>query len=180
MINVVASRYAEALFQIGEDENLVDLLYSELKAVVDIFDENQEFFNIIKSPVISKREKIELIDNVFSKGLSSNSINFLKLLIEKNRISFIADIAMSYKERLNEKNNVIEGTVITAIPMNQDEIQELAKELSKKYNKNVTLENIVDKSILGGVLVRLGNEEIDGTVKTRLSKVKEQLSQVIS
>ena len=64
--------------------------------------------------------------------------------------------------------------------MNQDEIQELAKELSKKYNKNVTLENIVDKSILGGVLVRLENEEIDGTVKTRLSKVKEQLSQVIS
>jgi len=180
MINVVASRYAEALFQIGEEENLVDLIYSELKAVVDIFDENQEFFNIIKSPVISKKEKIELIDNVFSKGLNSNSINFLKLLIEKNRISFIADIAMSYKERLNEKNNVIEGTVITAIPMNQDEIQELAKELSKKYNKNVTLENIVDKSILGGVLVRLGNEEIDGTVKTRLSKVKEQLSQVIS
>ena len=47
MINVVASRYAEALFQIGEEENLVDLLYSELKVVVDIFDENQEFFNII-------------------------------------------------------------------------------------------------------------------------------------
>lgn len=180
MINVVASRYAEALFQIGEEENSIDLLYSELKAVVDIFDENQEFFNIMKSPVISKKEKIELIDKVFSKGLNSNSINFLKILIEKDRISFIADIAMSYKERLNEKNNVIEGTVITAIPMKQDEMQELAKELSKKYNKKVNLENIVDKSILGGVLVRLGNEEIDGTVKTRLSKVKEQLSQVIS
>ena len=180
MINVVASRYAEALFQIGEEENLVDLLYSELKAVVDIFSINEQFFNIIKSPIISKKEKIELIDKIFSKGLNSNSINFLKILIEKNRISFIADIAMSYKERLNEKNNIIEGTVITAIPMNQNEINELAKELSKKYNKNVTLENIVDESILGGVLVRLGNEEIDGTVKTRLSKVKEQLSQVIS
>ena len=60
------------------------------------------------------------------------------------------------------------------------QIKKLEEKLSQKYNKNVTLENKVDKSILGGVLVRLGNEEIDGTVKTRLSKVKEQLSQVIS
>ena len=64
--------------------------------------------------------------------------------------------------------------------MKKEEIKELEEKLSEKYNKNVTLENKVDKSILGGVLVRLGNEEIDGTVKTRLDKMKEQLSQVIS
>ncbi|MDU7535839.1 MAG: F0F1 ATP synthase subunit delta, partial [Peptostreptococcaceae bacterium] len=60
------------------------------------------------------------------------------------------------------------------------EIKDLEKNLSIKYNKNVTLNNIVDETILGGVLVKLGNEEIDGTVRTRLSKMKNQLSQVIS
>ena len=63
--------------------------------------------------------------------------------------------------------------------MDDEKIKELETELSKKYNKNVTLENKVDKSIIGGVLVRLGNTEIDGTIKTRLDELKNQLSQVI-
>ena len=64
--------------------------------------------------------------------------------------------------------------------MDNEKIKELETELSKKYNKNVTLENEVDQSILGGVLVRLGNTQIDGSVKTRLNNIKDQLTQVIS
>ena len=180
MINVVASRYAEALFQVGEEENLTDKLYQELSEIVNLIEINQDLFSILKSPVISKKEKINIIDYVFENKININVKNFLKILVERNRISSIKDIASSYKELLNEKNNILEGIAITAIPMKKEEIKKLEEKLSQKYNKNVTLENKVDKSILGGVLVRLGNEEIDGTVKTRLSKVKEQLSQVIS
>jgi F-type H+-transporting ATPase subunit delta len=95
-------------------------------------------------------------------------------------MSAIEEILKSYKSLLNEKNNVVEGVAITAIAMTTNEIKELEAKLSSRYNKNVTLENKVDESVLGGVLVRLGNEEIDGTVKNRLDKMKEQLSQVIS
>ncbi|SCI36987.1 MULTISPECIES: F0F1 ATP synthase subunit delta [unclassified Romboutsia] len=180
MINVIASRYAEALFQVGEEEKLTDKLYTELSEIVNLFESNSELFSILKSPVISKNEKISIIENIFENKININVKNFLKILVEKNRISFVKDIASSYKELLNEKNNVLEGVAITAIQMSKEEIKKLEEKLSQKYNKNVTLENQVDKSILGGVLVRLGNEEIDGTVKTRLNKVKEQLSQVIS
>lgn len=180
MMNIVANRYAEALFQIGEEENLTDMMYQELSDVVNLIKVNQDFFSVLKSPVISKKEKISLIDNIFENKININIKNFLKILIEQDRISFILDISDSYKELLNEKHNILEGFVISAIPMKKEEIKELEEKLSKKYNKNVTLENKVDKSILGGVLVRLGNEEIDGTVKTRLDKMKEQLSQVIS
>ena len=111
---------------------------------------------------------------------SSSFNNFLKIIIDKDRVSAIEAILKSYKSLLNEKNNVVEGVAITAIAMTNNEIKELESKLSSKYNKNVTLENKVDESVLGGVLVRLGNEEIDGTIKTRLAKMKEQLSQVIS
>ena len=180
MMNVIANRYAEALFQIGEEEKLTDMLYQELSEIVNLIKVNQDLFSILKSPVISKKEKISLIDNIFEDKININIKNFLKILIEQDRISFISDISDSYKELLNEKYNILEGFVISAIPMKKEEIKELEEKLSEKYNKNVTLENKVDKSILGGVLVRLGNEEIDGTVKTRLDKMKEQLSQVIS
>lgn len=180
MINVIASRYAEALFQIGEEENLTDKIYKELNEVANLLENNKELFLVLNSPVISKQEKISIIDKIFKKEININLKNFFKILVEKDRISIIRDIDFSYKELLNNKNNILEGVAITAVPMNKEEIKKLEEKLSQKYNKNVTLENRVDKSILGGVLVRLGNEEIDGTVKTRLSKVKEQLSQVIS
>lgn len=180
MMNVVASRYAEALFQVGEETNTTANLNEELLAVVNILKSNEDFYRVLKSPLVGKGEKKDLLERVFQNQLSENLSNFLKLIIDKDRVSAIEAVQNSFKALLNEKNNVLEGTAITAVPMSQEEIKELELKLSKKYNKNVTLENNVDESILGGVLVRLGNEEIDGTVKTRLAGMKNILSQVIS
>ena len=180
MINIIASRYAEALFQVGEDSKSTEKLYNELKAVVDIINVNKEFSNILKSPIVSKEEKKTLITNIFGSTLDNEMLNFMKILADKDRLNLLANMEEAFKALLNDKNNILEGVAITAVPMNEGEVNELQAKLSAKYNKTVVLQNEVDKSILGGVLVRLGNEEIDGTVKNRLDKMKEQLSQVIS
>ncbi|CEH32687.1 F0F1 ATP synthase subunit delta [Romboutsia lituseburensis] len=180
MINVIAGRYAEALFQVGEESNSTTKLYEELNAVVEALQSSKELDGAFKSPLVGKAEKKQILEKVFGAHVSANLNNFLKIMIDKDRMSAINAVKKSYKELLNEKNNVIEGIAITAVAMSQDELKKLEEKLSSKYNKNVTLQNKVDESILGGVLVRLGNEEIDGTVKTRLSNMKNQLSQVIS
>lgn len=180
MINLIAGRYAEALFQVGEENNSTTNLYEELNAVIDILKSNQDFYNVLKSPLVTKGDKKDLVEKVFGNQISDNLNNFLKIIIDKDRVAALEAVQKSCKALLNEKNNIIEGSAITAIPMSQEELKQLEAKLSSKYNKNVTLENKIDESILGGVLVRLGNEEIDGTVKTRLTKMKDQLSQVIS
>lgn len=180
MIDVIANRYAEALFQLSEEENITKEIYSELNDVVDIVKSNKELENVLKSPLISKSEKVELIEKLFSDKINKHLKNFLKILVEKGRINSLKTIETTFKQLLNDKHNIIEGTVISAVPMEEKQIKELEEKLSKKYNKNVTLENKVDESILGGVLVRLGNTQIDGSVKTRLDNIKDQLAQVIS
>lgn len=180
MINLIAGRYAEALFQVGEENNSTTNLYEELNAVIDILKSNQDFYNVLKSPLVTKGDKKDLVEKVFGNQISDNLNNFLKIIIDKDRVAALEAVQKSCKVLLNEKNNIIEGSAITAVPMSQEELKQLEAKLSSKYNKNVTLENKIDESILGGVLVRLGNEEIDGTVKTRLTKMKDQLSQVIS
>ncbi|WP_297133413.1 F0F1 ATP synthase subunit delta [Terrisporobacter sp.] len=180
MIDVTANRYADALFQLSEEENITEKIYSELHDVVDIVKNNKDLENVLKSPLISKIEKVELIEQLFSNKINNHLKNFLKILVEKGRINSLKTIELTFKQLLNDKNNIIEGTVVSAIPMSDEKIKQLESNLSKKYNKNVTLENKVDKTILGGVLVRLGNTQIDGTVKTRLDNIKDQLSQVIS
>ena len=180
MINVIADRYAQALFEVGEETQTTSELYQELSELVKILNENNDFYSFLKSPLISCEDKKTVMQNIFENQLSDSMNNFLKIVIDKDRMSVIEKIKESYKRLLNDKNNVLEGTAITAVALSEEEIKDLEKNLSKKYNKNVTLTNIVDEAILGGVLVKLGNEEIDGTVRTRLSNIKKQLSQVIS
>ena len=180
MIDIIANRYAEALFQLSEEENITKEIYDELHDVVNIVKENKELDNVLKSPLIATPEKVDLIEALFNNKINNNLKNFLKILVEKGRISSLRQIELIFKQLLNDKHNIIEGTVISAIPLTVEKVKELEEKLSKKYNKNVTLENKVDESILGGVLVRLGNTQIDGTVKTRLDNIKDQLSQVIS
>ena len=180
MIDVIANRYAEALFQLSEEENISKEIYSELHDVVQLIKENKDLDNVFKSPLVAKNEKIDLIEALFNEKINNNLKNFLKILVEKGRISSLQSIELTFKELLNEKHNILEGTVISAVSLTTEKVKELEETLSKKYNKNITLENKVDKSILGGVLVRLGNIQIDGSVKTRLDNIKDQLSQVIS
>lgn len=180
MIDIIANRYAEALFQLSEDENITKEIYNELHNVVETVKNNKDLDNVLRSPLVAKIEKVKLIESLFNNKINNNLKNFLKILVEKGRISSLKSIELTFKQLLNDKNNIIEGTVISAIPLTDKKVKELEGKLSKKYNKNVTLENKVDQSILGGVLVRLGNTQIDGSVKTRLDNIKDQLSQVIS
>ena len=180
MIDVIANRYAEALFQLSEEENITKEIYNELHDVVEVIKNNKELDNVLKSPLVAKNEKTQFIEALFNNKINYDLINFLKILVEKGRISSLKSIELTFKELLNDKHNIIEGTVISAIALTEKQVKELEEKLSKKYNKNVTLENEVDQSILGGVLVRLGNTQIDGSVKTRLNNIKDQLTQVIS
>lgn len=180
MIDVIANRYAEALFQLSEEENITKEIYNELHDVVEVIKNNKELDNVLKSPLVAKNEKTQLIEALFNNKINNDLKNFLKILVEKGRISSLKSIELTFKELLNDKHNIIEGTVISAIVLTEKQVKELEEKLSKKYNKNVTLENEVDQSILGGVLVRLGNTQIDGSVKTRLNNIKDQLTQVIS
>ena len=180
MIDIIANRYAEALFQLSEEENITKEIYNELHSVLNIIKSNKDLDNVLKSPLVAKAEKVQLIETLFNNKINNNLKNFLKILVEKGRISSLKSIELTFKQLLNDRDNIIEGTVISAIPLTDEKVKELEEKLSKKYNKNVTLENKVDKTILGGVLVRLGNTQIDGSVKTRLDNIKDQLSQVIS
>ena len=180
MIDVIANRYAEALFQLSEEENITKEIYNELHDVVEVIKNNKELDNVLKSPLVAKNEKTQLIEALFNNKINNDLKNFLKILVEKGRISSLKSIELTFKELLNDKHNIIEGTVISAIALTEKQVKELEEKLSKKYNKNVTLENEVDQSILGGVLGRLGNTQIDGSVKTRLNNIEDQLTQVIS
>lgn len=180
MLSEVAQRYAQALFELGEEEQSKKKYYLELKEISDVITSNKELCEVLKAPFIYKKDKKAILEEIFDDKIDKMLMNFLKILIDKYRIKCLPIIVDEYLNLINEAENKSDGVVITAIELDKTQLRELEANLSKKYKKTIKLKTKVDKSILGGVLVRIGNEEIDSTLVTRLANMKEILTQVIS
>lgn len=180
MINQVAKRYAEALFELADEQGNISDIYSEVSDLNKVILDNKNLYDVLKSPFVRQEDKKNILEELFKGQVSEYSLNFLKVLIDNQRIIELDGIVSAYKSLFNERNNIEEGTVTTAVALEPEKVSELEQKLSAIYNKKVELENIIDEDILGGVLVRIGNEEIDGTVKSRLRDLKNSLSNLIS
>lgn len=178
MTSQVANRYAQALFDLAEESDLADKIYSEISEVQNILESNKNLYDVLRSPFISKEEKRNIVESIFNEVLEAYSKNFIKVLVDNDRTTEFKNVVEEYRRLINAKNNIVEGIVLTAVPIDDEKIGELEKKLSVKYKKSVKLKNKIDESIIGGVIVKIGNEEIDSSVKTRLNTLRESLIQV--
>jgi len=173
MYEFLDKRYALALYQVGEEKNKVEEFIEELSSICNLIDKNEDFYQVIKHPQISTQKKKVVFSNIFKGNIDDDLLSFLLILIEKGRILFLREKLNEMEKIHLERNNTLRATVKTAIPMLENEIEALKIKLEGKYNKTIILTPEVDKSILGGVYVRVGNDVIDNTVKSKLDEMKE-------
>lgn len=179
MAELIAKRYAEALFEVAQEDNTLQPVREELEFVGSCLKENQEFEKLLNSPLVNSNEKKEILTNIFKGKLSNEILNFLYILVDKRRTNAIHDIIREFNKMADASKNMVEGVAITAITLDQETLLKLQVQLSMASGKNVKLTNEVDKQIVGGVLIKIGDKVIDGTLKNRLGHLKQQLAQVI-
>jgi len=173
MYEFLDKRYALALYQVGEEKDKVEEYLKDLREVCDLIDSNEDFYQVIKHPQISTKKKKIAFTNIFKGKIDNDLLSFLLILIEKGRILFLREKLNEMEKIHLERNNTMIATVKTAIPMLDSEIEALKIKLEGKYNKTILITSVVDKSILGGVYVRVGNDVIDNTVKLKLHEMKD-------
>ncbi|NLK94347.1 MAG: F0F1 ATP synthase subunit delta [Clostridiales bacterium] len=173
MYEYLDKRYAMALYEVAEEKGKVEEYLKDLRSVCDLIDANKDFYEVIKHPQISTKKKKETFINIFKGNIDQDLLSFLVILIEKNRILFLREKLNQMEQIYLEKNNTLKATVKTAVPLLDEEKEQLKLKLENQYNKKIILTSVIDKSILGGVYVRVGNDVIDGTVKSKLSELKD-------
>ena len=171
MEKLVAKTYATALFDVAIESNQLDRFGEELEFIVGTFRQHPEFYELYKTPQISSEEKKQIVAKVFQQGISQEVMSFLKILLDKRRTGSFEDIAKEYQRLANAHNNIAEAVAITAIPMSSEEKLALENKLSMTTGKVVRLKNEIDDSIIGGILVRIGDKVIDGTIQSRLNEL---------
>lgn len=177
----VAGRYAQALFDIASEDKalkMVDSIEAELKGVKAILDENVELQRLLYHPQITAAAKKEFLDQLFKGKISEVTGNFLALLVDRRRETSFNDIVDEFVDLANANRGIVEANVTTAVELNDTEKGELSSILARLTGQKVQISYAVDPSIIGGVIVRMGDKIIDGSVKTRLTTLKDRLKAI--
>lgn len=179
MAKLVSKTYAKALFELAVEEQMIDQILAEYEFVKDSFDEFPEFLEIVKSPQLSNDEKKKIITETFGDKVSELLVNFFKILVDKKRSNVIRDVYDDYKIMVDDHKGLVVARVESVIPLEANEIEVLEAKLNEVTGKTVTVENVINPDIMGGLVVKVGDKVVDGSVKRKLDNMKHELAQII-
>lgn len=172
---MIAKRYAQALFELGKEENVLDTLHAELKVVAEIVSTEKDLRNILCHPQISSEEKKEILVKLFQGRTHQLTLNFLLLLTDRKRENFLVEIVEEFERVIREEKNISIAQVITAVELDEEQKSKLQAKLTQMTGKEkVELETKVDPSILGGIIVKMGNLLMDDSIVRHLASLRKK------
>jgi ATP synthase F1 delta subunit len=167
--------YADALFEAARDKGKLDGIHEQLGQFVDTLDRDRQMQVFFFSPYLSSAEKREGTARAIS-GAEPELINFLELLIEKHRMPEIFRIRREFEELWKRENRRIEVTVTSAVELDSSVVERIGQEVERQTGEEVDLASRVDDSILGGIVLQVGNMVLDASIRARLEKLRKSVA----
>ena len=176
-IAIVARRYAQALLELGEEEGRLDRIAADFETVADAWSTSAELRNAIENPLVSTATKKEVIRELSDQiGASSTTQNALLLLLERHRMSVLPYLARSLQELADGREGLVRAEVTTAVPLPETYYARLQARLERLTGKRIVIHRHIDPSLVGGVVTRIGDRVIDGSLRTKLDTLRAVMS----
>jgi F-type H+-transporting ATPase subunit delta len=167
--------YAEALFEVGREKGKLDALQQQLAQFADAVDRDRELQVFFFSPYLSSAEKQEGIAKAIT-GAEPELINFLELLVDKQRMTEIFRIRRQFEELWKQENRRIDVTVTSAVELDPAVVERIGQEVARQTGEEVDLSSKVDGDILGGIVLQVGNMVLDASIRSRLEKLRKSVA----
>jgi len=176
----IARPYANALFELAQGEGNLAEVESGLISVSRLASESPDFSRFLRSPVISADEKARAVDAILSKsaGVTPLVANFIKVIARNGRLFALTSIISVFRELAAKARGEVTAEVTSAEPLNADQLKKLAETLKQKIGKTVTLNEHVDPTLIGGLVVKVGSRMIDSSLRTKLDAMKIAMKEV--
>lgn len=169
-----ARRYAEAAFDVARQDGNVDQWLSDLQYVKGML-ERRTIRQYFDEPNVSREEKVQTLPRIFG-GLQPHALNLLRILTVKHRMHLLPAIIEELERLIRESRGVAEAMVTVARPIDGSEQQEIAHRLSAMLGRQVEVHTRIEKNIIGGIVVRVGDQLIDASVAGRLDRLRQELA----
>ena len=177
MLNIqLATKYARAIFELAQEEEKLDAYDKDLKQIqADVFSLS-DAVKFFQNPLVPQQAKKDLLTKAFKDEVSAEVMNFLMLLVDKNRIGIFNEIYEIFTGLKNQEQGILVADVVMAFPLTKTQETQLTKKLATITGKKIQIRKHEDKSILGGLIVTIGDKRIDGSAAGRLRKLQGTLA----
>jgi len=176
MADQLVTGYAEALFKVVQAEGELDRVEDELFRFGKLLEQNHELKQALSDQSIDKQQREKVLDELLADKVSAHTLGLLSFIVTQGRARQLPQILEQVSQLAADARQMVVAEVRSAIPLDEKQQTQLAESLSKATNKRVTVKVIVDPSVLGGVVAKVGDTVIDGSIKRRLDQLKEQVS----
>ena len=170
-----AVSYATALTELANERNVTQPIAEELGGLKEVLEQNPTFRAFLADPSIGHSQRTDLMQKTFGGKLSPLLENFMKVLAAKGKLGQLDQIADAYDDLLDEQLGKIEVDVTVAQKLSPDQLEQVRQKVSTALKKDAVVHQYVDESIIGGMILRVRDMLIDGSVKTQIQKLREQL-----
>ncbi len=179
MAKLISKTYGDALFELAVEEDKVDALLEEIRQLQQVLSENGEFGRLMNHPKIIKEEKIQVAKNVFGGRLSDELLGFLIIIISKDRYRDIDAILDYFIAEVKQYKGIGVATVTTAVPLREEQCRKIERRLldTTSYTK-MEMNYLLDKSLIGGMVIRIGDRVVDSSISTKLNELQKELLKV--
>jgi F-type H+-transporting ATPase subunit delta len=172
----VARRYARALLSLGVEERRFEQYGDELEAVLSAMKASSELGSLLTHPGYSPEQRRGAVDAVTGAlNLSPLTVNFLRLIIDRQRIGDLALIARVYRSLVDQQAGRVRATVTSAAPLNEQQLERLREAIGRMTGRSIVLEAKMDPSLIGGVVAQVGAKLLDGSLRTQLERMRSEL-----
>jgi F-type H+-transporting ATPase subunit delta len=179
MVNVsIARRYARAILDVAAEGNRTDAVAEQLNAFAAVVGKSAELSDVLLNPAYSRAQRNRVVEALLQAMPSPAEpalANALRLLVDRNRLGYLPDIARLYRDMADARAGRVRGQVTSAVPLSADAVAQLQQSLQQLTQRSVVLETKVDPSLLGGVAAQVGGTLYDGTLRTQLEQMRREL-----
>ncbi|MDD3368635.1 MAG: ATP synthase F1 subunit delta [Lachnospiraceae bacterium] len=179
MAKLVSTTYGEALYELAVEENKVDVFQEEIQEVRKVLLENKDFAKLMNHPHILKEEKIKVIENVFKGRISDELTGFFILTVEKDRYSNMNGILDYFIEKVKALKGIGISHVTSAVPLTDSQKKEIEEKLLETTSyKTMEMHYKEDPSIIGGLVIHIGDRVVDSSIQSKLASLEKQLLKI--
>ena len=175
MADLIANRYAAALFDIALENNGIDKYYDDALLIYEVIQNDPEFQTVLKHPQISGDEKLNVLVNTFKGKVTDDLLGLFSVAFRKNREAQLSDILEAFIEKVKAHKGIVTAKVVSAKPLSESQLAQIKQKLISSMKKQVDIEHSVDETLIGGLKINVGGQLIDNTVRRHLDELKGQL-----
>ena len=176
MAKLVSKTYGEALFEIAMEEKKARELMEEIQAVQGVLQENEDLNSLLMHPGIPKQEKVQVLTNIFKGRISDELLGFLELVITKERYGELQSIFRYFIDKVKEAEHIGIAYVTTAIEMTDSQKLQIQQKLIQTTDyQTLEMHYRVDKSLIGGMVIRMNDRVVDSSIRNKLDDLTKQL-----